>query len=58
MVSLMSLSLVYAKDIVIEMEYQGQTFNPRSEIPVIRTSIEDGICRTIVFVPMSRNRFS
>ena len=48
MVALMSLSLVYAKDIVIKMEVEGQTLVPRSEIPVITASIENGICRTNV----------
>lgn len=47
-VSLMSLSLVYAKDIVIEMKGEGHTVVPRSEIPVITASIEDGICLTSV----------
>ena len=46
MVSLVSLSLVYAKDIVIRMETAGHTSDPRTETPVIRASIEDGICRT------------
>ena len=46
MVSLVSLSLVYAKDIVIRMENAGHTSVPRTEIPVITASIEEGICRT------------
>jgi hypothetical protein len=48
MASFMSLSLVYAKDIVIILENQGPTLKPRSEIPVITASIDDGICRTNV----------
>ena len=48
MMSLMSLSFVYAKDIVIEMKPTGQTLTPRTEIPVITASIEDGICLTSV----------
>ena len=39
MVSLVSISLVYAKDIVIEMKPTGQTLTPRTEIPVITASI-------------------
>lgn len=48
MVAVMSLSLVYAKDIVIEMDPGMHTSHPRSEVPVITASIEDGICRTNV----------
>lgn len=44
LVALMS----YAKDIVIEMKGEGHTIEPRSEIPVITASIEDGICLTSV----------
>ena len=39
MASFMSLSLVYAKDIVIRMENAGHTSVPRTEIPVITASI-------------------
>ena len=48
MASFMSLSLVYASDIIIEMKGEGHTLEPRSEIPVITASIDDGICRTNV----------
>lgn len=48
MASFMSLSLVYASDIVIIMESAGHTAVPRSEIPVITASIDNGICRTNV----------
>lgn len=48
MVAVMSLSLVYANDIVIKMEHEGQTSEPRSGTPVITASIEDGICLTSV----------
>lgn len=48
MASFVSLSLVYANDIVITMKGEGQTANPRSEMPVITASIDNGICRTNV----------
>jgi len=48
MASFVSLSLVYASDILIEMEYEGHTVVPRSEMPVITASIDNGICRTNV----------
>lgn len=48
LVAVMSISMVYAKDIVIEMKGEGHTSVPRSEIPVITARIDDGICRTNV----------
>lgn len=48
MVTLLSLSVVYAKDIVIEMKGEGHVGGPRSEMPVITASIDNGICRTNV----------
>ena len=48
MASFMSLSLVYAKDIIIEMNGEGSTLRPRSGIPVITASIDNGICRSNV----------
>ena len=44
----MSISLVYATDIVIELKTMGQTLEPTSEIPVITASIDNGVCRTNV----------
>lgn len=46
-VALMSLSLVYANDIVIELKVEGLSSVPRSELPVITARIDnDNICRT------------
>ena len=48
MASFMSLSLVYASEIFIEIKAEGPSLKPRSEIPVITASIDNGICRTNV----------
>ncbi|MBR5395354.1 MAG: DUF3244 domain-containing protein [Bacteroidaceae bacterium] len=48
LVAVMSITMVYAKDIVIELKEGGVTLDPRSEIPVITASIDDGVCRTNV----------
>ena len=55
MVTIMSLSVVNAKDIVIEMKGEGQTNFPRSEMPVITASIDDeNVCKTNVTEYMGR----
>lgn len=48
MMTLFSLSVVSAKDIVLEMKKEGHTNEPRSEMPVIIASIDSSICRTNV----------
>ena len=48
MLTVMSVSVVYAKDILIEMKKEGHTSGPRSEVPVITASIDNRICRTNV----------
>ena len=42
----MSFTFVYANNIVIHVKETGQTMTPRSEMPVITASIDNGICRT------------
>lgn len=42
----MSLTFVYADNIVIRVKENGQTMTPRTERPVISASIDDGVCRT------------
>ena len=46
MLTVFSLSVVYATDIVIRVKENGQPARPRSELPVITASIDNGICRT------------
>ena len=46
MLTVFSLSVVYASDIIIHIKADAQTARPRSELPVISARIAGSICQT------------